>query len=173
MTKAVNTMYLALFFWVLFALLSCRTVTRTEDVQQYRQEQVDSVADVREEQQVTLEEIRQQLEQVERQTEAFYEHVSYSPPDSSGKQYIIDRTTATNKQQELRNTMQLNKLQIEAETLQQKVSRLRADLTTYEQTTLSEQWKYPSYLLKVLVGLTLLQFIYLIIYFWYIRQKRP
>lgn len=173
MTKAVNTMYLALFFWVLFALLSCRTVTRTEEMQQYRQEQVDSVADVREEQQVTLEEIRQQLEQVERQTEAFYEHVSYSPPDSSGKQYIIDRTTATNKQQELRNTMQLNQLQIEAAALQQTVSRLRADLTTYEHNTLSEQRKYESYFFMALAGITLLQFIYLVIYFLYIRKKRP
>lgn len=173
MTKAVNTMYLALFIWVLVALLSCRTVTRTEEVQQYRQEQVDSVADVRQEQQVTLEEIRQQLEQVERQTEAFYEHVSYSPPDSSGKQYIIDRTTATNKQQELRNTMQLNQLQIEAAALQQTVSRLRADLTSYEQTTLSEQRKYLSYLFMAVVAITLFQVIYLIIYFRFIRQKRP
>lgn len=173
MTRAVNTMYLALVIWILFALLSCRTVTRTEDVQQYHQEQVDSAADVREEQQVAMEEIRQQLEQVERQTEAFYEHISYSPPDSIGKQYIIDRTTATNKQQELRNTMQLNQLQIEAAALQQTVSRLRADLANYKQTTLSEQWKYQSFWLKILVALILLQFICTIFYFWYIKQKRP
>ena len=173
MTKAINAMYLSFFALILWAIMSCKTINRSEEVNRLNDEKVDSVAYSIDDGQVTIDEIRQQLEKVERQTEAFYEHVSYSPPDSSGKQYIIDRTTATNKQQELRNTMQLNQLQIEAAVLQQTVSRLREDLTSYEKTTLSEQWKYQSYWFKVLVGLTLLQIIFLIIYFWYIRQKRP
>lgn len=170
MTKAINTIYLALFIWVLLALMSCRSADRTVQVDEQRQEHVDSVTEVRQDEQVSLDEMRQKLEQVERQADAFYEHVRYTPPDSSGKQYVIDRTTASNKVQEQRNTIEMTQLQAEAKILHQSVTQLQSDMASYERSR--DQWRYNVYWFSALVAVALLQIV-IIIVFYYIKNKRP
>lgn len=172
MTKAINLIYLALFGSILMWLASCRTLERTQETESQTTEQTDSTAEKQVQSEVTLSEIREKLEQVEKQTEAFYEKVTFSPPDSTGKQYILDKTTAGSKTSESRYTQELVRLQMEATNIQAMITRLRTDIASYEQQNLTQEWKYNSLWVTILVALILAQ-ISLLIIFIYLRQKRP
>ena len=169
MRKAVNIMYVALFFFVFVFTSGCRT-TKTETSKEKKvQQDTDSMTIDTESYEEKWDAIREQIEDLVEDTEAFYEKISYYPPDSTGHQAISQKEKAQIRQTSKKNTHSYDSLYYEASDIRHRLTLLNNQINTY-QTEQMKEWRYARITYQTIIAVLVSAIIIYIVVRYYHKR---
>lgn len=170
MRRAVNIMYVSLFVFVFMFISGCRT-TKTETSMEKKVEQnTDSLTIDTESYEEKWNAIREQIEDVVEDTEAFYEKISYYPPDSTGRQAISQTEKAQIRQTSSSNSRTFDTLFYEASDIRHRLTSLNNKINTYQEEQMKE-WRYARIIYQTIIAVLVAAIIIYFVVRYYNKRK--